>query len=70
MNLEWISQKGTSLMAIIVGLGFVIIAYLDSQYRYFYLCIAIVAFIYGYKQFKRRDTPFEKREREIRRKEM
>jgi 4-hydroxybenzoate polyprenyltransferase len=70
MNLEWISQKGKSLMAFIAGLGFIVIAYLDTQYRFFHLCIAIVALIYGYKQFKRRDTPFEKREREIRRKEM
>ncbi len=57
-------------MAFAVGLGFIGIAFLDSQYRYFYLCIAIIALVYGYKQFKKRDTPFERREREIRRKTM
>jgi 4-hydroxybenzoate polyprenyltransferase len=70
MNLEWISQKGTSLTAIVIGLGFAAIAFVHSQYRYFYLCVAIVALVYGYKQFRRRDTPFERREREMRRKTM
>ncbi len=57
-------------MAFVVGLGFIGVAFLDSQYRYFHLCIAIIALVYGYKQFKKRDTPFERREREIRRKTM
>jgi hypothetical protein len=66
--MEWISQKGTSLMAFVVGLGFIGIAFIDSQYRYFHLCVSVLAFIYGYRQFKKRDTPFERREREMRRK--
>ncbi len=70
MNLEWISQKGTSLLAIAVGLGFIAIAFIHSQYKYFWLCLAIIALVYGYRQFKKRDTPFERREREIRRKNM
>ena len=68
MNLEWIAQKGPSLTAIIVGLGFIVIASLDSQYRYFHICVAILALIYGYRQLRKRDTPFERRERETRRK--
>ena len=70
MNLEWISEKGTGLMAVAVGLGFVAISYFDAHYRYFHLCVALVAFIYGYKQIKKHDTPFERREREIRRKRL
>jgi hypothetical protein len=70
MNLEWIAQKGTSLMAFIVGLGFIAVSLLYPRYMYFFLCIAILAFIYGYRQLKKRDTPFEKRERELRRKTM
>ena len=70
MNLEWISQKGPSLLAIIVGLAFLAIAVFNSQYRYFFLCAAIVALVYGNRQYKKRDTPFEKRERELRRKTM
>jgi 4-hydroxybenzoate polyprenyltransferase len=70
MNLEWISQKSTSLMAAAIALGFIVIAFLDSRFRYFYLIVAIIALIYGYKQFRKRDTPFEKHEREIRRKRM
>ena len=70
MNLEWVSEKGPSLLAGVAGLGFVVIAYLDSQYRYFHLCVAIVALVYAYKRFKRRDTPFEKRERESRRRRL
>jgi hypothetical protein len=70
MNVEWISEKGSSLIAFVVGLGFAAIAYLDAQYRYFHLVVAIVAFGYGYKQLKKQDTPFERREREIRRKRL
>jgi hypothetical protein len=70
MNLEWISQKGTGLMAIVAGLGLIAFAILHSQYFYFYICAAIAAFIYGFRRFKKRDTPFERRERELRRKTM
>ena len=70
MNLEWISQKSSSLMGIAVGLGFIAFAFLFSQYMYIHLCVAVVALVYAYKQFKKRATPFEKREREIRRKVM
>lgn len=55
-------------MAIVAGLIFIAFAFLHSQFRYFHLCVAIVAFVYGYRQFKKRITPFEKRERELRRK--
>jgi hypothetical protein len=68
MNLAWISQKGAGLMAILVGLLFIAFSFLHSQYRYFHICVAIVAFVYGYRQFKKQDTPFERRERELRRK--
>jgi hypothetical protein len=70
MKLEWISEKGTSLLAGIVGLGFLVVAYLDSRYRYFHLCVAIAAFAYAYRSSKRRDTPFERREREARRRRL
>jgi hypothetical protein len=67
---EWIAEKGTSLLAFLVGLGFVGIAFLDAQYRYFYLCIALIAVAYGYKLLKKRSTPFEKHEREMKRKQL
>jgi hypothetical protein len=70
MNLEWISEKGAGLIAFVVGLGFIAIGFFDSQYRYFHLAVAIIAFGYGYKQIKRRDTPFERREKELRRKQL
>jgi hypothetical protein len=57
-------------MAFVVALGFVVIAFLDIRYRYFYICVAVVALLYGYRQFRKNDTPFERREREIRRKNM
>ena len=40
MNWEWISEKGASLTAGIIGLGFLLVAYLDRRYRYFHLCVA------------------------------
>ena len=57
-------------MAIAVALIFIAFSFLHSQYKYFHLCVAIVALVYAYRQFKKRDTPFEKHERELRRKTM
>jgi hypothetical protein len=70
MNLEWISRKGTSLMAFVIMLGLIVIAFLDARYRYFYLAVAVVAFLYGCRQLRKHDTPFERHERNIRRKIM
>jgi 4-hydroxybenzoate polyprenyltransferase len=70
MNWEWISEKGASLTAGIIGLGFLFVAYLDRHYRYFHLCVAAIALAYAYRQYKRPVTPFEKREREIRRRRL
>jgi hypothetical protein len=67
MNIRSISEKSPALLAIIVGLGFLGMAYLDAQYRYFHLAVALVAFWYGIRRLSRKETPFEKRERELRR---
>jgi hypothetical protein len=67
---EWIEAKSSSLMAFVVGIGFIGVSFLHSQYRYFHLCIALIAFIYGYRQLRRHDTPFQKHERELRRKSL
>lgn len=67
---ERLAQKGSSYTAFFFSLLFVVFAVADARYRYFHVCVAILAFIYGYRQFKKRDTPFERRERELRRKNM
>jgi predicted membrane protein len=67
---ERLSQKGTSFIAIFIALVFLVFAFFDIRYRYFHLCIAVLALIYAYRQFKKRDTPFERHERELRRKTM
>jgi hypothetical protein len=66
-DLTWFSDRIPGLLATLVGLGFIGIAYLDAQYRYFHLVVAVVALCYGYKRLSRRETPFERREREMRR---
>jgi hypothetical protein len=70
MKMEWISEKGASLTAFLVGLGFIIVSIVNIQYRYFFICLAICCLVYGYRQFKRRDSPFERHERELRRKRL
>ncbi len=67
MNLNWISERSAPLLAIVIGLGFIWIAYIDAQYRYFHLVVALICFGFAYKRLTRRETPFEKREREMRR---
>ncbi len=70
MNMEWISEKGSSLICFAITLGFIGLSFIHSEYRYFHLVVALIALVYGLKQFKRRDTPFEKHERELRRKSL
>ena len=67
---EWIAEKGTSLLAFLIGLGLIGVSFLDPQYRYFFLCIAAVSIGYGFKRLKKHDTPFEKQERDLKRKLM
>jgi predicted membrane protein len=67
---DTLAQKGTSLTAFFIALMFLVFAFFYIQYRYLHICIAVLALIYGYRQLKKRDTPFEKRERELRRKTM
>ncbi len=67
MNWEWISQKSAGLIAIAAGLALIAVGFFNRQYRYVFLCVAVVVLVYGYKQLKKRCTPFERREREIRR---
>jgi hypothetical protein len=67
---EWIAVKGPGLIGFVLGLGLIGIAYLENQYRYLFIVAAILAFLYGFRQFRRHDTPFQRHEREIRRKQM
>jgi predicted membrane protein len=67
---EKLLQKGPSLTAFFITLVFLVFAFFYIQYRYLHLAVAVLAFIYGYRQLKKHDTPFEKRERELRRKTM
>jgi hypothetical protein len=66
MKMTWIWENAPSLIAFIVGLGFVGVSFLDAQYRYLYVLLAILAFYYGYRRFGRKETPFERKEREMR----
>jgi len=70
MNWQFVSQKAPSFTAFFVGLVFLALAALDVRHRYFHLSVVLVALFYGYRQWKKRDTPFEKRERELRRKNL
>jgi hypothetical protein len=67
---EWVAEKGTSLLAFFIGLGFIGVSFMDPQYRYFFLCLAVVVIAYGCKRYTKHDTPFEKRDRETKRKQL
>jgi hypothetical protein len=66
MKRIWFYEKMQSLLAFLIGLGFVGVSILDSQYRYLYILLGILAFFYGYRNLKRKETPFERKEREMR----
>ena len=70
MNWDWVAEKSTGLMSFLVGLGFVGASLLHGRYRYFYLFIALLAILYGFKQLKKHDTPFERHERDLRRRKL
>ncbi|MBP1608849.1 MAG: hypothetical protein H6Q04_1084 [Acidobacteria bacterium] len=66
MKKLWVNEKMPSLLAFLIGLGLIGVAILDSQYRYFYILLGIMAFYYGFRNWKRKETPFERKEREMR----
>jgi hypothetical protein len=70
MNMEWISEKGSSLISFAIVLAFIGLSFFHSQFRYLYLVVAFCVLIYGIKKLKTHDTPFERRERELRRKSL
>jgi hydrogenase/urease accessory protein HupE len=67
---EWIAEKSTALMAFLIGLGALAAAVMNSRYRYVCLCVALLAIFYGYRQIKKHDTPFERHERDLRRRKL
>ena len=66
MKKLWVNEKMPSLLAFLIGFGLIGVAILDSQYRYFYILLGIMAFYYGLRNWKRKETPFERKEREMR----
>jgi hypothetical protein len=66
MRNGWMWENTSSVLAFVVGIGFIVVAFLDAQYRYLYLLLAILAFYYGYRRFGHKETPFERKEREMR----
>jgi hypothetical protein len=67
---EWIAEKGASLLALLIGLVCIGVSFLEPQYRYFFLCLAVLAIVFGLKKYKKHDTPFERHEREMKRKQL
>jgi len=66
MKSAWMWEKIPSILAFLIGLGFVGVSILDAKYRYLYILLGILAFYYGYRNWKRKETPFERKERELR----
>ena len=67
---DWVAEKSTSLMAFLVALAFIAVGFFYDQFRFICICIALIAIAYGYKQLRKHDTPFERHEREMRRKRL
>ena len=66
INMKWIVEKASALIAAAVALGFIAAAYFGRQYRLFYVAVAVLALLYSSRKFRKKDTPFERRERELR----
>ncbi len=67
---DWIAEKSTGLMAFLVALAFICVAFFYYQFRFVCICVALIAIVYGCKQMKKHDTPFERHEREMKRKQL
>ena len=67
---DWIAEKSTSLTAFLIALGFILVASFYGRFRFVCICIALIAAAYGCKQLRKRDTPFQRQEREMRRKQL
>ncbi len=67
---DWIAEKSTALTAFLVALAFICAAFFYYQFRFIFICLALIAIAYGFKQMKKHVTPFQRHEREMRRKQL
>jgi hypothetical protein len=63
----WGAKKIQGASWMIVGLALVIYSYYEPDYRYVWLVIGFALAVYGNRIFRKTETPFERRQRELRR---
>jgi hypothetical protein len=70
MNLrirEWSTNRLQGGTWMLVGLLVLLWAFYEPDYRYVWLVLGVAMVVYGFKLFRKVETPFERRQREIRR---
>ncbi len=67
---NWSANKLQGGCWIFAGLLVLIYAFYDATYRYVFLVAGIGLLLYGQHVFRKRETPFERRQRELKRTQM
>lgn len=64
---HWSANKIQGACWMLAGCLVLIYAFYDATYRYVWLVVGIVLIGYGQRVFRKVETPFERRQRELRR---
>ena len=67
---QWSANKIQGACWMLAGCLVLVYAFFDATYRYIWLVVGIALIVYGQRVFRRVETPFERRQREIRRTQM
>ncbi len=65
LNPNW--DRAVGILAAAVGLGLALYVFFDVRRVLVYLALALAAAYLAYKRMNRHETPFERKERELRR---
>ena len=67
---RWSANKLQGACWLVAGLLVVIYAFFEVTYRYVFLVIGIGMILYGQRVYRKVETPFERRQRELKRTQM
>lgn len=67
---EWSANRIQGACWLLAGLLVLIYAFYDATYRYVWLVVGIALILYGQRVFRKVETPFERRQRELKRTQM
>jgi hypothetical protein len=67
---HWGAKQNQGLTWLVVGLGFLGFSFIETDYRILWIVLGCGAVWYGQRLFRQGETPFERKQREMRRNQL